>query len=279
MSIQRHARRLSAAALAVGMGLVLLLGPLASPASAATAAPQLDTTFANLLNTLRTTLGASGLTLDAELSNVARNWSVQMANAGTLSHNPSVTGQVGGWAKLGENVGTGGAVTQIFDALVKSPPHMRNMSDPEFTRIGIGTVKDASGRLWTTHVFMRPKTAAAPAPAPAPRVAPATTAKAPATTKAPAPRPTATTAAPTTVPPTTAAPVTTVPPTTVAPVVEAAASGLPTEATALLDTPLLTPTAASQVPSKGVPPFVVGAAALVALLVLGSGGFVLRRLG
>ena len=275
MSNQRRNRRLSA--LAVGLGFLLLLAPLAKPASAAAPAPLLDTTFATLLNTLRGTLGLGRLTVDNELAGIARTWSMQMADAGALSHNGALSSQATGWAMLGENVGTGGAVTQIFDALVASPPHMKNMSNGQFTRIGIGTVTDAQNRLWTTHVFMRPTTAGAVA-APAPTDAPVTQAPAPVTTRAPRPRAatTPTTAAP--VPATVAAPAPAPPPvaTTMAPAVEAAADVPPLEAP-LPVLPVMDPASGTRSPDRGLPPIVLTGAALLALLVLGSGGFLLSR--
>lgn len=276
MSIQRQIRRLSAAALAIGLGILLLIGPMTRPASAATGAPLLDTTFSTLLNTLRTTLGLGTLAVDNELSGIARNWSVKMATSGTLSHNGALTSQATGWAMLGENVGTGGAVSQIFDALMASPPHMKNMSNGQFTKIGIGTVTDGKGRLWTTHVFMRPASAGTRT-APAPTAAPATAAPAPVTTKAPTP----TTAAPVTAPPATAAPVT-APPTTTAPVTVpapapvAAAAATPSSEAVIPAAPAMDPISTTPAPD-GMPPAVLAGAALLALLVLAGGGMLLRR--
>lgn len=276
MSIQRQTRRLSAAALAIGLGILLLIGPLTRPAAAATGAPLLDTTFSTLLNTLRTTLGLGTLAVDNELSGIARNWSVKMANSGSLSHNGALTSQATGWAMLGENVGTGGAVSQIFDALVASPPHMKNMSNGQFTKIGIGTVTDGKGRLWTTHVFMRPASAGSRT-TPAPTAAPAPAAPAPVPITR-APRPTPTTAAPVTAPPTTAAPVaapTTAAPVTVPAPVAAAASAPPTEA-AIPATPAMDPISSTPAPA-GMPPAVLAGAGLLALLLLAGGGMLLRR--
>jgi len=263
----------------MGLGMLLLVGPLAASASAATStpAPALDSTFANLLNTLRTTLGIGGLAVDPQLSDVARAWSTHMATTGVMAHNPAVTTQVQSWAKLGENVGTGGAVSQIFDALVASPPHMRNMSDGDFTRVGIGTVTDAKGRLWTTHVFMRPKTAGAVA-APAPTAAPTTKAPAPVTTRAP--RPVPTTAAPVTAPPTPAAPVTAPPPPVPVTVpVAAAASALPTEAAIPTAAPAMDPLSATPPPSQGTSPVVLVGIGLLLLLALAGGGALVLRAG
>lgn len=273
--------RISAVALSMLLGVLLVLGPLAPPASAATPAAALDGTFANLLNTLRTTRGLGSLSLDSELSSIARSWSVQMASSNTLSHNGALTRQASGWAKLGENVGTGGVASSIFNALVASPPHMRNMADGEFTRVGIGTVTDAKGQIWTTHVFMRPSAAgpsgstaaaapAAAAPTPAPAPAPATTRRAPATTAAPV------TAAPTTAAPVTATQAPAPALTTVAPAgVQVAGSSSPAEATPPAASPALE-RASGDRPSK-LSVWVVAGAALLALITIAGAGFLVHR--
>lgn len=155
------------------LGILILAWPAAAPASAATAAPSADTSFASLLNGLRTTLGLSPLTLDGDLSNIARTWSAQMADSGRMSHNPALQSQAKGWSRIGENVAYGAVANLIFAALAASPVHLRNMSDPEFSRIGIGSAIDGQGRLWTTHVFVRPA-AAGPAPRPTTTAGPTT---------------------------------------------------------------------------------------------------------
>ncbi len=284
MSIQRRTcalppkpaslHRLSAAALVLGLGVLLLVGPLAPSASAATPVPAFDSTFATLLNTLRSTLGLSSFAVDPQLSSVARAWSTNMATSSTLSHNPALTSQVQGWSKVGENVGTGSAVTQVFDALVASPPHMKNMSDPAFSRIGVATVTDSRNRLWTTHVFMRPMAAGA-APAARPAAPPATQAPAPATTRAPKPVPTTATPAttppaPPAVAPTTAAQVPT------APVAVAAAGAVAaTEAAQPAGDQALVSARPGSRPRPNLP-LVLGAG-LLALLVVSGAGILLRR--
>lgn len=260
--------------------MLLLLGPLVRPASAATGVPAADSAFSSLLNGLRTTLGLAPLGVDPNLSAVAQSWSTSMANSGTLSHNGALASQVQGWSKIGENVGVGDNVTLIFNALVASPGHLRNMSDPAYTRIGVGTVDDGRGRIWTTHVFMRP---AAGAPAPAPRpAAPAPRAAAPAPARAP--KPTTTTAAPVTVPPTTPpAPVpTTVPVPAAAPaapvVVESAGNAHATAAPAP-PAPPASPVlvAATSAPQAGSPVLLLTGAALLLALVVGGAGIAYRR--
>jgi len=256
----------------------LLVGPLAPSASAATPAPLLDTTFSTLLNGLRTSLNLGSFTVDPQLSDIARAWSVQMADSGVMSHNPALVTQATNWAKLGENVGWGGAVNQIFDALVASPVHMRNMSDPEFTRIGVGTVTDAQGVVWTTHVFMRPK---ASAPVAAPRVAATPTTTAPARAVNPstapptsrlAPAPTTavtrgTAAVPVTAPPTTVPSATTLAP---APAVAPAAPSV-------VHPPLAAPAVLAAATSSSGRRVPVGVFAGVLILLTGGSGILLRR--
>jgi hypothetical protein len=108
-----------------------------------------------------------------------------MAAAGTLSHNPNVGSQVGGWRTLGENVGTGPDDPTIEAAFEASPHHFENMVDPSFNAIGVAVVQDPSGTLWVTEDFKQSTNAPRPAPAPA---APKPAAPRPAAPK-PAPKP------------------------------------------------------------------------------------------
>ena len=275
------------------VGLLVLVGPAARPAGAATPVPSADAGFLSLLNGLRSSLGLGALAADPQLSGVARSWSATMASSGTLAHNGALSSQVGPvWTKLGENVGMGSSAAQIFDALVASPAHLRNMADPAFSLVGIGSVADASGRLWTTHVFLQPRgarAAAAPTPAP-PRPAPAA---APATTRVPKPAP-STTAAPLPVAPapTTAAPVTTAapaPPATLPPdPVTAATDGSSSGPTAPPSAPETGPGTAPETGplrlASGQQRSVAGSVAAGALLVVlvllaasGSAGLLLPR--
>lgn len=272
MTAERPSRRLNVAVLVVVAGLLVVAGPLAGSAFGATSAPSADSGFLSRINGLRSTRGLGPLTLDPELSRVARAWSNDMANSGTLAHNGALASQVTqSWITLGENVGTGSTVGVIFDALVNSAAHLRNMSDPAYSRIGIGTVDDGRGVLWTTHVFLQPAgggTATTRPPAPPP-----TTAR-PQPTTAPTPRPVVTTVAP--VPPTNApAPAPTpAPPAPPAPAPAAVADG-GAVAAAPVSLPGREP--AASVPRQPIPGSLLAFSALLALLVLGSTGLVLRR--
>ncbi|MFP5316768.1 MAG: CAP domain-containing protein, partial [Acidimicrobiia bacterium] len=121
----------------------------------------------------------------------------QMAAAGRISHNPDIKGDLRAagveWRKSGENVGMGGSLASIHEALLASPGHFRNIVDPDFDRVGLGVVVTGN-TLWLVQNFVMSRSgtaAAAPAaaaPAPVVTAAPST---APATTRAPRPTTTA----------------------------------------------------------------------------------------
>ncbi len=111
-------------------------------------------TFLADINSLRASLGLGSLSIDPGLTQIAQNWSQQMANAGDISHNPDLKNEVSGnWTKLGENVGMGPAVGDLFTAFVNSPHHYANLVDPSYNYIGIGIVY-SNGTIFTTHDFM-----------------------------------------------------------------------------------------------------------------------------
>jgi hypothetical protein len=177
---------------------VLGSAPAHAVPSAATAASMaspgaLEADFVGRINALRASRGLGALTVDPQLTSLARSWAQTMAGQGRIFHASSLSaGVTANWSKLGENVGTGGEIGSLFQAFVDSPSHYANLVDPKFTHVGVGVV--VSGNvMFTTHRFMA--LGPPPAPAPPPTAAPA-----------PAPPPSA--------PPTTAAPTTTVPPTT-----------------------------------------------------------------
>jgi hypothetical protein len=183
------------------MSVLGFVGLGATAAHADTIDAGMESQFVALINALRTSKGLGTLSVDANLTDIGRGWSQQMANAGTISHNPNFPNEVtSDWQMLGENVGQGYTVQSLFDAFVASPHHYANLVEPSFTRIGVGVIVTASGQIFTSHEFesLRSGGGSAPAPAPTTRV---TTPRAstPRTTAAPrvtTPRP-ATTPAPT----------------------------------------------------------------------------------
>src|SRR5467141_2021602 len=83
---------------------------LARPAAAS---PSDEAYFINSINNIRAGRGLSILTVDAQLTGVARSWSEHMSADGTLAHNPNLASQVSDWRTLGENVGTGPSLESI----------------------------------------------------------------------------------------------------------------------------------------------------------------------
>ena len=119
-------------------------------------------TFLADINSLRSSLGLGTLSIDPGLTQIAQNWTQQMASAGDISHNPNLKDEVtADWSKLGENVGMGPAssIDDLFTAFVNSPHHYANLVDPSFAYVGIGVVY-SNGMMYTTHDFMSPRAGA-----------------------------------------------------------------------------------------------------------------------
>jgi hypothetical protein len=126
------------------------------------------------INSIRASKGLTPLTVSAELTGIARNWTDRMVANGGLSHNPNYSSQVSAnWRKLGENVGMGSDADTVMNAFLNSSVHYKNITDPAYNYIGVGVSYDATGQLYTTHDFMAaddgPPPSNDPPPAPAPR--------------------------------------------------------------------------------------------------------------
>ncbi|HSL26548.1 MAG TPA: CAP domain-containing protein [Acidimicrobiia bacterium] len=104
------------------------------------------------INNLRSSVGVSGLAGDASLNNYARWWAKHMAETGDFAHS-NIGSLLGTWSIVGENIGYGAAVGPVFTALVNSPSHYNNMVEARFAAVGVGVYVDATGYLWTAHVF------------------------------------------------------------------------------------------------------------------------------
>jgi len=112
-----------------------------------------ESDFATRINSYRSGNGMGALSRDGSLDSYARSWARAIADNGGLSHS-NIESLVPPWSSVGENVGTGGSVGQIFDALVSSGSHSSTMLS-DFTHFGVGVYRDSGGALWTAHVFTR----------------------------------------------------------------------------------------------------------------------------
>jgi uncharacterized protein YkwD len=147
---RRWLRPLAALAL-----LALLVGAQASPSAAGPVDD--ETAFVTMINELRVAHGVAPLIVDDELTAQARHWTEMMAGGNDLRHTDDLSvGVTVAWDLLGENVGTHtvGDLDALFQAFVASPPHLDNLLDPRFERLGVGVSHTASGQLWTTHRFL-----------------------------------------------------------------------------------------------------------------------------
>lgn len=110
--------------------------------------------FARKINSARVANTLPKLSLDPELSKVARVHTNEMISSDELYHTTSskLRRRVTSWVILGENVGVGGSVSSLHDAFMSSPAHRDNVLNPTFRHVGIG-VRKANGRMWVTIIF------------------------------------------------------------------------------------------------------------------------------
>ncbi len=149
----RRTHRLVAllATFAFGLSFLATAAPVALAAQPDSSA---DSAFIDGLNKERAKAGLDPLYVDASMSAAARSWSQVMAGSQNLQHASDITvGAPSDWRKVGENVGRGYSVDSLVDAFMASAPHAANVLDPKFTYVGVGTVVDGNGQLWTTHRF------------------------------------------------------------------------------------------------------------------------------
>ena len=136
----------------------LALGVMASTTTQALASSD-ESRFTSLTNHERTSRGIHGLVTKSDLVAVARRHSQEMVKRGYIYHNENLPNEVGGnWRMLGENVGRGGSVDAIHQALMDSAPHRHNILESRFNQVGIGTAiaPDAASAEGETHRAARP---------------------------------------------------------------------------------------------------------------------------
>jgi hypothetical protein len=163
--------RLTALLLAAVVALAATVA-LARPAGADNLAD--EARLYELHNQARAQNGLAPLAYDPAAVGVARGWANELARSGNLRHNPDLVAQADAfitnqWTRLGENVGFSSTVDQVHTAYMNSPGHRANILG-DYNRVGVGAVRDANGRLWTTVVFLKGPALTAPAPPPPPSV-------------------------------------------------------------------------------------------------------------
>ena len=112
-----------------------------------------ETEFVALTNQARAAVGAPVWSPATPRStSYARAHAAAMVEAGQIHHS-DIASLLGPFSTVGENVGVGPAVGNIQAALTQSPTHYSNMVEPGFTSMGVGTLVDGAGMIWTVHVY------------------------------------------------------------------------------------------------------------------------------
>jgi uncharacterized protein YkwD len=135
--------------------------PLSAAAPAAEVLPEAEAALLSLLNHVRRLHRLPTLTMDPSLRQVARLHSRDMATKGFVGHGSpggaSFTQRLGaavpGGTFVGENVTLARSIEQAHTAFVASSPHLRNILEPRFRRVGIGVAGAGELGLFVTQDF------------------------------------------------------------------------------------------------------------------------------
>ncbi len=126
------------------------------PTQTTSAVSAFEKKVVELTNAERAKQGLAPLTLDTELSKVARTKSQDMKDKNYFDHNSPTYGSPFDMMKsfgisyksAGENIAMGQtSPEQVVQAWMDSPGHRENIMNSSFTHIGVGHV--ASGNYWT----------------------------------------------------------------------------------------------------------------------------------
>lgn len=149
--------------------------PTARPTAQPTKAPSMDEDYTtdsisaqeqkawNLLNADRASNGLSGLTLDPELSRLARLKSEDMRDKHYFAHQSPTYGSASEMLKtfgysftsVGENIAHHATVDKAQAAFMSSDGHRRNILSSSWTKVGIGVCYDENGFVYLTQLFVR----------------------------------------------------------------------------------------------------------------------------
>lgn len=159
--------------------LLVLLSALALPGLPASAGAQQSATFVghyttgslsaqeqsagNLVNSDRSAYSLPTLTIDPELSRIARLKSQDMARNKYFAHLSPTYGDVRqmlkaqgyAYAAAGENIAHHATVEKCQAALLSSPGHRRNLLTRTYTKLGVGIALDEKGYVYLTQIFVR----------------------------------------------------------------------------------------------------------------------------
>lgn len=128
--------------------------PQSAPATSAA------TELVRLLNQERTARGLAPLELRDDVTRIAQDHSLRMAQAEEIFHNDhyfsAATKDQIGAARRAENVAMSGSAGEAHRRLMDSPPHRANVLDAGLTQVGVAAAADESGYLYFTQAFLVP---------------------------------------------------------------------------------------------------------------------------
>lgn len=155
MELARKARRTWAAAIALLLAGVLVLGAAPEGAQARERTGR-RMQMLSLTNTDREKHDRDALDFAARLSRYAKRHSRQMAKEGYIYHSSTEQLQRAlegyDWSIGGENVGVGGSLGSLQDAFMASKLHRQNILRRTYDHMAVGIVS-AKGSVWITVIF------------------------------------------------------------------------------------------------------------------------------
>ncbi len=136
--------------------------PVKGTGSSNTAVSSYEQKVVELVNVERQKAGLSSLTLDSNISNVARTKSKDMADNNYFAHQSPTYGSAGdmlrksgiNWSAWGENIASGQRTPEaVVTAWMNSPGHKANIMSTNFSKIGVGYVTNSNGTPYWTQMF------------------------------------------------------------------------------------------------------------------------------
>ena len=106
------------------------------------------------VNQTRRGHGLRPVTLDQVFANKAQTWAGVLAGCRCLWHRNSPYGAGSGWYAVAETVDRGDSLSQVYAALLRSPPDRADILTRRFTHIGTGVARAADGEVYVVVAFM-----------------------------------------------------------------------------------------------------------------------------
>lgn len=130
--------------------LALLLG-LEAPARAGTR--PMEDSLHRMVNQVRSGSGLPELSLAGQPTRKARKHSQRMAAEGRIFHTTCLQCSFGRTRRIAENVGMGGSLNQVLQAMMGSAAHQQNILG-SYDQVGLGVIRHR-GAVWVTMVFLQ----------------------------------------------------------------------------------------------------------------------------